>query len=282
MKAKKLLIVTGNCLLIATLVFLTFCKKDKKTETPSSPSEPAPATTEMASGFPMSKTSVNGYFYACYEATYTSNFLLGANITAFAVFGNPSRNLMANFNHQTDVVIPNTESGNFGNVAMGQVTFSGYQLNEIASSTSTDFIKTTSAGNFNFGTNWNIGGASGFSPFALTVPRGFPVIEDRLGKDTLSLNKDFTIEFNGFISNFDSVTVRISNTSNKFTNIAVQKTVGKVDRVTFKAAEFSNLVTSSNATIYFRAFNYSNKKQDSKTYIFELSNKHRRDLMIKY
>jgi hypothetical protein len=280
---KTNLLLLSSVVLLASVLLLSSCKKDKTepTPTPEQPAVVAPATTDMANGMPSNKKTLNGYLYAGYEVDY--NGLVSTNIfNSFAVFADPARDLAANYDHQKDK-ITNGGSANVGNVTVGDVSFSGNTLFHSASNTSTDISRLITSANFDYGTRWTTQGTTNFKALDLLVTRGFPLIANQSSVDIVSISQGFTVNLTNFISNSDSVTVRVSNFASKNGFSGIQKTVASSASasIVFTSAELSSVLAANQpGYIFYRAFNYSNKTVENKVYLFELSNKLERKLTV--
>lgn len=281
MKFKRLLITVANMSLLASMSLFAFCKKDKKTDPePATPSEPA--TTEIASGLPANKSSINGYLYATVSVTYANmGFPTNGINKCFTVFGDPARNLMSNYDHYLDKSRRSNNTLEHPNVTVPNVTFSGANLSLSASSTTPENSFSGFTSNIS-NPEWTISGAASFQDLGVLIPRKFPKIKARTNMDTLFLDRNFVIQLDtALFGNMDSLNVRISNSTSE-NAFGIQKTVaGNAGNITFNVSEYGSLSASAYAFIWFRAYNYSNKRQSNKTHVFELSSKARMPLMIK-
>lgn len=280
MKFKRLLVTAVNVSLLASMSLFTFCKKDKKTDPePSTPSEPA--TTDISNGLPASKNSINGYMYASANATFVNGGIpVSATYKCFAVFGDPARNLMSNYDHYTDKSRRSNNNLEYPNVTMPNVSFSGASVFVSASATTPENSYSGYISNLN-SLEWNANGAANFQAVGVVLPRKFPKIKQRVKPDTLFLDRNFVIQLDtALFGNMDSLNVRLSNSTSE-NAFGVQKTVaGNAGNITFNMSELTGLSASPYAFIWFKAYNYSNKRQSNKTHVFELSAKARMPLVI--
>jgi hypothetical protein len=177
---------------------------------------------------------------------------------------------MLGFNHYTDNKPFTTQQS--GNIDVGNVSFSGWNLFSSGSSTVKNY-----SGSFSSFTAteayWSTGGNGSFKPLAFQVPRGFPIVSDTIvtyKTNTVTLSAGYTLPHQQVsIQNYDSVTVLISG----FGINSVQKTFVFGSPVTFTPNELSKLSGSSSAYISVYCFNYTNATINDKKYIFELSSK---------
>ena len=255
--------------LVAIILLSLFsCDKNKD----KVPDEETLVTTELSNGIGANTSKIHGYLYASIKKSISGGNYIYYYLRAFACFGDPARNLMSNFEHYSD----NTlffGSENQPNVTVGTVKFSNIQ---IGSKGSTTYNYSNNQSN-PFGATspiWDTEGNGPFKPFDVTVKRGFPQINLTVNGDTISRNTDFTINMANFISNYDSVVVKIYSGS-----ITITKRISSASNtLTFKKEEFASFYTYAN--ISYMAFNYSNMTVENKAYIFELSNKLEMPLII--
>src|SRR4051812_8873823 len=181
----------------AVLIFAVFitisCKKET---TPQKIQEPV--TKEMSNGFPTNPSSINGYFYASYQLNSppTSGYYF-----ARASFGDPGRNLLANFDHsvETDVFTPNNDDR--PNVQVNNVHLNNMPLTNSNSGFSAYFLENTGQSQPFFpDVTWKIQGNKSFVAFEKSVPRGFPnFTSDAANTFTAYMSKgQFELQTNNF------------------------------------------------------------------------------------
>lgn len=226
-----------------------------------------PVTTNMNNGLPDSPV-INGHFYACCN-TQSFNGSVSRSQIFHASFGDPAKELLKNFDHLSDVAL--FSSTDMGNVSVGEVWVSDFSLRGINSGNTFRYSGTGSNTNFNYSTAVSIGGNGSFVPFNLTVPRGFPVITVPATTFTLSRSAGGTIDVGSFISNYDSVIVRFSQSS--FSTNIKKRINHSTSLISFTDSDLSTLSTGQYQQLSFLAFNYSNKTVQDKSYVFELCNK---------
>jgi len=273
---KKILKNPLGLVLICNLAFFISCNKNKAI-TP--PADPEPVTTDITNGLPDDPRKINGYFYAGNAVNiYSGNNSIG--VYEYAVFGDPSRNLMANYNHLTNTSRFSGNQNDVGNVSDGDLFFNGMM---IGSAGNTNYMQSNSyGGSSNSSAHWVSSGNLSFKPIDLTVPRGFPTIIQP-AYTTYSLNRgaDLTINFSNFISNYDSICVALSDYGSTGAQYKIRKAISSgVNSITISQTELSVLSTTSYGNITFAAFNYSNKIIEDKIYVFELSNRINMTLVI--
>jgi hypothetical protein len=247
----------------------------KKTEI-EAPSQTIAESSDFSNGLPSGK--INGYLYAC-DANYGSFGYL----STYATFGDPARFLYANFNHRDERTVA-TGTDNVGNVSVGSLQFSGYSVysyNQGSNTLSYYYLNYASYQN-GLAAAWNSTGNKSFSALNLSVARGFPVLEDSLilsvPNKSINVPNGYTIGLNKFISNYDSLYVRVSNSNGE----GIEKMVNSSQSPSFSADELRTLFRGSGTNYGFvevAAFNYSNKLISGKRYVFELG-KRRENLMV--
>lgn len=258
--------------LISVLLALGFSACNKKESTTPTP----PVNVGINNGMGDGPTKIHGYLYASYKKTVYSGSgnYFSSNLYALANFGDPKRNLMSNFDHAKEGSTFFSGSDQ-PNVSVGTVNFSGLVFNN--SSTTNYFMSSTQYALSDLSPSWSTRGNGPFKPISISLPRLFPQITSTSKGDTTSRNNDYTIQVSNFISNYDSVVVRIQNT-----NFEVSKRIGKESNtITFTKGELASMY-SSYCTISYMAFNYSNMTVEDKKYVFELGNKLDLQLYIKY
>lgn len=250
------------------------CKKDK---TKDKSVQEDTTTTELKSGLPSDYRNINGYLYACYKKTtgYPYN-----NVYYFAAFGDPTRNLIINFNHYNDVLMP-PPSGTIntaqGNISVGTVSFanqyslyqqySGYNVLTYGMSIS-DYNSSMP------NPSWKIGGNGSFKAFDVNITRGFPNVYVTYPSTTPTLNWSQGFQFNNVsASNYDSLTIIIGYYSSY--SLYAKKTFVAGEPLSFSGNDlqmFSTSVGDQLPTVYY-AYNYSNITLSGKKYVFELARK---------
>jgi hypothetical protein len=259
----------GNLLLFSCCLLISFSCEKKKTTT----QDQSPITTELTSGFPSDLKKINGYFYAASRTNF-NNFNTSYGVNLYATFGDAARSLLSGFNHYTD-----SEQNNFfinkdrGNVNVGTISFNGRSFANPGGASYSQYYNLNSA---NYSSQWVTEGNGSFKPINLVVQRGFPAIVQPSSTNSfsVSLSNDFIVNFQSFISNYDSVSVKISSDgSSSF--YAIQKTVSSnTSFIKFTSGELSSkLSTTTYGNLIISAYNYSNKTIEDKVYVFELASK---------
>lgn len=245
--------------LFLIFVFLISCKK------PDIPSSVPETTLSQAiqNGLPSDYKSINGYLYASFN---------GNALSCFAIFGDPGRNLMLNYDHFVNITSIKTSSADpdRGNVSVGNVSFSGQLVFQGVSSNSWSYFND----NFFTGlptTNWKYDGNKSFKAQDIFIPRGFPVLFDSVIKnsDTIKINKGFTINHKGAYRNYDSLVVIISSTNPTF--LQKRKVFISGEPVSFSPADLNFLLSRNSVFISVKAYNYSNQIIEGKKIVFELA-----------
>jgi hypothetical protein len=252
------------------IVFLSSCEKKKTiAETPPT------ITTNLASGLLENPSSINGYVYA----SQTNNSSSSNYSYYYAVFGDPARNLMINYNHFNDQ-IGNSGFNNAdrGNVQVGSnITIAGYNITAqvIQSSGSFGEVHYFNFISNSFNTNASIrtDGNGSFKPLNFTISRGYPkILTSSSTQFTANVKQNYNLDISNLISNFDSLIVRISSNGSPYINV-MKNVVAGAKTITFSSQELSGVSQGSYLNLYFQAFNYSNITIEDKRYIFELANK---------
>lgn len=275
---KKILKNPLGLVLIFSLTFFISCNKNKTTTTPA---DPEPITTDMANGLPDNPKKINGYAFAQTLVNLNSGNTNGF-VYLFAMFGDPTRNLIANYDHFSNNQRSVNSTNDRGNVSVGDLSFNGLMLNNFGSVVYQQTSNFASSLNY---ANWHSDGNLSFKPLNLSVARGFPAIKQPSASATSSysigISKDLTITFSDFISNYDSVCVTMNDYSSGSNGYKIRKTVSSVSNsITFSQTELSVLNTTPYGNINFVAYNYSNKTIEDKIYVFELSNRLNMTLVI--
>lgn len=237
-------------------IALYSCQKNDTTEQPLK-------NIALNNGLGDSPNKLNGYFFSSINKTISNNYTY-YNQQHFAFFGDPSRNLMINFNRLTG----NEQIFDMAarsNVSVGQVTIMNAAIGSKTATTYSSFTniyQNLENSNFTIRTEGN----GSFKPLNLTITRGFPKINQFIIGDTLSKGTDYQIN-KALFSNYDSVIVSINSPYSLYA-----KRFDANQEVFFSKEELS-ILNGSGYTLNFMLFNYSNTTVESKTYLFELSNR---------
>jgi hypothetical protein len=258
------------CALIVTA--FTGCKKPKKVEVAADPV----VNTDQANGMPANLKSVNGYFYASYKSTSFS----GYSYAFFAGFSDPGRKLSSGWDHYNDNTSGFGATGSFGNIDVGIVTLNNsfplqknsFNPNIFYSYNTNYFQPLTSA-------QWTTEGNLSFSPMDIQVSRGFPTAALNATFASISKAAGYTINLSQYVSNFDSAVVTITDNFSWQSNLRKGAGAG-AQSITFTPAELSPLYVGSSGYIYVYAYNYSNQVINNKVYLYELSAKIQRNIVI--
>jgi hypothetical protein len=249
--------------LVAVTLFVQFSctkKSDKISK------EEPPVNKELSNGLGSNFSKINGYLYASMKKSSYGGSGFYYSLRAFASFGDPVRNLMSNYDHVNE----NTffmEFENQPNITVGNVKFSDIQIGS-KGTTIYNYNSNQSNSAIAISSSWDTEGNGPFKPIDLSVKRGFPQINSTSFVETISKNNDFTINTSNFVSNYDSVVVKIYVGS-----ITITKRISSASStITFKKEELSGFYNSY-PYISYMAFNYSNMTVEDKSYVFELSNR---------
>ena len=152
------------------VTFLNSCSKNKTT-TPIG--DPAPVTTNIANGLPENTKKINGYLYAgnvinLYSAGTQSYVLL------YAIFGDPTRNLMGNYDHFTNLQKNTSNINDRSNISVGKLSFNGETVTSSGNLLYTQ--NSNSSNSLNYSSNWSSDGNLSFKPLNVSIARGIPVI----------------------------------------------------------------------------------------------------------
>ena len=244
--------------------FMTFFSCNKKND--ASIKEEAPQNISLNNGLGSTPQKINGYMYASFRKSVYNYGSSYSSLRIFAFFGDPERGLLRNLDHITD----NTTFGDNTtqpNVSVGQISFAGFSMGN-KNTTSYSYSSTQVFDYTGISCGWTTEGNGSFKALNTLVSRGFPKITTDMKGDTTSKSADYIVKFSNFISNYDSVIVKINSGSS-----SLIKRVGSTSgSVTFKAEELSSQYYSS-TTLSIMAFNYSNMTVEGKSYLLELSNK---------
>ena len=253
--------------LLPIFVLIISCKK---TEIPDSVIG-GESSNGIQIGLPAESNAIHGYLYASYYGSSTNN----RRLTTYAAFGDPERNLMAGFNHYSDETID--IGTNRGNVSVGYfVTFSGGNNNisySGASPTSSAYYYGYKRyiGSLNAFTNWKFDGNKSFKGQDISVPRGFPKLNDSLIKayDTITISKGYSVKTENRFSNYDSISVNLKSTIDS--ELELNKTFVAGAPITLSSNELALFSKEQYVYIYLKAFNYSNQLIEGKKLVYELS-----------
>ena len=248
----------------------------KKTEI-EAPSQAIAASGDFSNGIPSGK--INGYLYAC-DVNY-SGF---GYLSTYAVFGDPARMLNRNFEHRDERTVL-TGTDNIGNVSVGNLQFSGYNVYSYyqGSNTLSYYYMNNISYQNNLSAAWLSDGNKSFAPLNVAIPRGFPLLSDSLIKtsnnNSITVANGYNISLNKFIGNYDSLYVRVANSSD---GSFVAKMFNNTQSPSFSADELRTIFPGSGNTYGFvevAAYNYSNKLISGKSYLFELARR-RENIMV--
>lgn len=253
--------------LLPLLILFISCKK---TEIPDAVIN-AENSDGVQSGLPEEVNAINGYLYASYNSSQKNNRML----TTYASFGDPGKNLMAGFNHHYDILIDIGPER--GNVSVGNsITLSGYSnfisINGNGSSSNAFYYGyKRNIGSLNAFAGWKYDGNKSFKGQSITVPRGFPKLNDSLIKpfDTITIKKGYSVKTENRFSNHDSITVYLTSTFDD--SIMLIKTFAAGVPVVIGSEELARFADVQYVYINFKSFNYSNQIIDGKKLVYELS-----------
>jgi hypothetical protein len=253
--------------LLPVFILLFSCKK---TEIPDSVIG-GENSNGIQIGLPAELSSIHGYLYASYNSSSLNN----RRLTTYAAFGDPERNLMGGFNHYEEQTID--IGTNRGNVSVGSnVFFSGYYTNISYSGSNPNssayyFNYSRNIGTLNAFATWKFDGNKSFKGQDISVPRGFPKLNDSLIKpfDTITINKGYSVKTENRFSNYDSITVNLA--SGFGSNVELNKTFAAGVTVTLSASELTRFSQENYVYIFFKAYNYSNQIIEGKKLVYELS-----------
>lgn len=260
--------IKGNFLKPAVALFvltgLGACdkKEDKK------PEEKV-VNTEIRRGFPENPRKINGYLYAA-NSEYINGSSVYTQLSVNAFFGDPPRDFLGSFDHHTDQM-RFISGDNTPNVSVGTLS---YNENILGGVNSTFYSRTFTI--YNPGVpeaHWVSEGNKTFLPMDITVPGGFPVLNQQAvnSYSVISKNQDFVLDFSKFISNCDSVAVTFG-TQGSFGYI--RKTAKFSDgQISFSKEEISDVASVYSSVVQYAGYNYSTKTTNNKIFVFELGSK---------
>lgn len=255
-----------SVLLLLTLSSFLACDKEDDAEP-----EPEVVNTELKKGFPEDRKKINGYLYAGNSVYYYGggNPYSQALINAF--FGDPTRDFLSSFDHQNEQTIFFGGNNN-ANVSVGTLSFNG---NVIGSGNfSTNYYRMfTSSNEISQEAHWESTGNKSFLPIDLTIPGGFPVINQQavFSHSVVPNTQDLVLNFSDFISGCDSVAVTFGSSNDfQYKRKCVRFSDGLIR---FTKSELSMLPANSTITVHYAGFSYWNKTTNNKTFIFELCNR---------
>jgi hypothetical protein len=257
---------------LALLLSLLSCEKKPLQE----PEIPLPVTTELKAGLPPSPQFINGYLYSSFRLIrYGWNY--NTNFTAAAYFGDPSRNLMINFDHLFDQQEFLSNNKNTPNVTVGRVSVNGLGM---GGTSTTSYWTSTQLDTAFLDTEptWNIEGNKTFVPAVIKL-RHPPKLLNTSFNFSLQISAGYTLDISSLISNYDSAGVLIHMNS-AFPAIYKSCPPG-VQTIVFSSKELGNLKNRSSCNIVLVGFNYSHQMIEDKLYVFESSAKLERSLTIK-
>lgn len=257
-------------LAVSFALTIVSCKKEKPAPVPDEPT----ITTEMAAGLPPNHTAINGYLYCSFSLLQYSTFY---QQFFYSAFSDPTRNLMAGYNHVQENFSFNNSSKS-GNIDVGEVEFNGSTIlnRNIFSNSVTYNLNSGSNPVFNPSASWRIEGNGAFKAFNLPVTRGFPLISQTYSPTSISKSAGYEFTVSPVVSNFDSLVISIGDGNTSLPKVRKGVLAGATS-VSFTPADLSPLYISTYGTFHIYAYNYSNKTIENKVYVFELSHK-----MVKY
>jgi hypothetical protein len=243
----------------ALLPIIVSCSKKSK-----SPVQDPLISTDMANGLGDNPNAINGYFYVA-QRDYGSSTIY---TTIYASFSDPKKKLMTGYNHfneNSSFSSNNTQ----GNIDVGNIFFNNWLfLNKNSFNPNVTYSANNSNGSYSSSAAWKTDGNMSFKPLDLIVSRGFPTVSTTTFAP-ISKSAGCTINLSTYANNYDSLTVVITDNSSTQIKRRVDATVSSI---TFSSAELNQLY-SNYGSVWFYAYNYSNKTVENKSYIFELSYK---------
>jgi hypothetical protein len=262
------------CFIVISTLFFVSCGKKELPE----PEVPVTETTEIRQGLPAEPQKINGYLYAGLRVSrFGMNYY--SNTVLFANFGDPDRNLIANFSHAMDQqIFTSGNSKNAPNVSVGRVYFNGLML---GGSGQTNYFISTPMDTLLFEEppEWVIEGNKTFEPFSVTLPRKGPDIINSLVNFSLQVSNGYTLNMSDLLAGYDSAAVMISSQS---AFPAIYKATAVASPViSFSPSELVYLKNRTSSNIMILGYNYSSKTVAGKVYVFEMAAKLERILTIK-
>lgn len=248
----------------------------KKKSDGKSTVDPPKVNKPLASGYPDDNRAINGYFYASLKAFSNSYFALNC----YVIVNDPAGDLINTYDHFSDFNIFGSSAAQ-GNISLGSIYFGSTQLlaqnggNRITYRLNGSQSFTNSA----VPVSWKTDGNGTFSAVNTTVPRGFPgVVNSPSSSSTYTLSKSngLVLDVADIASNFDSLIVAISVSS----STVKRKVTAGASTIVFSSNELSGFSANYTGYMYVYAYNYSNMTVEDKVYLFELSTKLQKNVVI--
>ena len=231
-----------------------------------------PENISLNDGLGKSSESIHGHVFASLvKSRYYSYSNYYYSLTVNAAFADPARNLLGSFNRIDWNRLFNTTTQ--ANVSVGGIYVCNLALGSKNTTNYSGSINTASDLSYTSCDLITEGNGS-FLPLNLSISRGFPKFKKEILTDTLYKNKDFVLDKTDLFENYDSLIIRIPISSGSFT-----KRFSSSDQVIIKKENLASLdVYSSNISIVL--YNFSNTTVAKKKYIFELSNRLIKDIVV--
>ena len=257
------------CISLSSLILLLLCsacKKDENTEAP-----PAPVTNSLSNGLPADMAKIHAYLTA---SARTSSFSSGSpyyNFVLYAAFGDPARNLMSMYNHYSEQIIFNSNTGR-PNISVGTVKCNNISIpaQEFGNEVRYEYNPGQVFSPVPNSITWKSDGNGSFLPLNEPISRGLPLIQPPAQSYTIDPDHEMVFDLAGLCTNYDSLAVTVFMPSSSFQNVT--KSVGSgITQISFSSAElyFLNNSWTQSTQIRISAFNYSTRTINGKVYLFE-------------
>ncbi|MCE3259224.1 MAG: hypothetical protein K0S12_865 [Bacteroidetes bacterium] len=264
-------------LIIVLIIALTgySCRKKKITV-----AEEPPHTSEMKKGLPENPKAINGYLYASYARYQNGQHYY---FHGYSTFSDPARNLLMGYNHFFDQAYF-VSVNYYGNVDVGAVMCNNAPMSKNTFSPNITY----SFGQQSFtgiakGTSWITEGNRSFSAIDVTPVNTFPVLsvpDNTVTVPPIKKSVGLTVDLTGVASDYDSLIVAVIDGAGNYS--VARKAFGPgATQADFTPADFKLFSTgTSYGSLVIYAFNYSHQTIRNRLYLFELSHKISRNVLI--
>jgi hypothetical protein len=265
----------GRVILIFPIMLLLWsgCKKEPLPE----PEPHVPVSTEFALGLPEQPRYIHGYFYMC-QKIQRLGFNYYPQMVMAAGFGDPSRNLLMNYDHQLDQPVFTSDMSLRPNVSVGRVFCNGVVMGN-SSNTIYNMVIEMDTVLFDETATWEIDGNKSFVPFKVVLPLKVPKVIASAQNFSLQISSGYTLDVSQIITNYDSAAVML-RVNNAFPPI--YKSIRSPDAlIELSPNELVYLKNRTSCNVIVMGFNYCHKTIEDKVYVFESAAKLERIMTIK-
>ncbi len=265
--------------LVVAIIITMLCACKKHSISPGL-AEPVSQNTAIQSGLPQQKDSIQGYFFTMTSLTQGANssYIIYKQ-TMEAFFHHPGKSFFADINHY---LYNSTATGGSGNINVGEVKFNSSLLRGYSSGNEVfQYVAATESPYWpNREVSWSVEGNKSISGFSVAVNRGFPAVNDTVAMPDLKRDSTYTINFNKYFGNYDSLHIALFSTSSGHRTLNKSAT-GTDPVISFTPAELDFILPTSQVKVIILAFNYSHNIINDKLYVYEQGVKIDRTVLVK-